>query len=111
MKQIQVTLFDKSNKYRPISTLINVESIEEYNNNKQQYLKKAITNICYQRRTSFQDLKKDGYTEIKTRVYDKEEIERQKKELHKANLIKYIERKAREKQEKAKEEEKKQQEN
>ena len=33
MIKIQITLFDKENKYKPISTLIDVESLMDYINN------------------------------------------------------------------------------
>lgn len=31
MIQLQITLFDKNNRYKPISTLVNVESVRYYN--------------------------------------------------------------------------------
>ena len=80
--KLQVTLFATNGKYRPISTLINVESMEDYNEHKREYQKKAILNICHNRRTTWEELQKDSYTKIKVREYDKDKISLQtKKEL------------------------------
>lgn len=79
MIKLQVTLFSTTGKYRPISTLVNVESIEYFKEHKNEVYKRAIENICHNRRTSWNDLKKDGYTQVKFREYDKEKIEQQKK--------------------------------
>lgn len=80
--KLQVTLFATNGKYRPISTIINVESMEDYNEHKREYQKKAILNICHNRRTTWEDLQKDSYTKIKVREYDKDKISLQaKKEL------------------------------
>ena len=43
--KLQVTLFATNGKYKPISTLINVESMEDYEQNKRKYQEKAILNI------------------------------------------------------------------
>ena len=80
--KLQVTLFATNGKYRPISTLINVESMEDYNEHKREYQSKAILNICHNRKTTWKELQKDSYTKIKVREYDKDKISLQaKKEL------------------------------
>lgn len=79
MIKMQVTLFDKENKYKPISTLIEVASIEEYNNNRQEYNKKAVQKIAAKRYLSIAELKRQGYTSLKTREYTTERLERDKK--------------------------------
>ena len=79
MIKMQVTLFDKENKYKPISTLIEVKSIEEYNNNRQEYNKKAVQKIAAKRYLSISELKKQGYTRLKVREYTAERLERDKK--------------------------------
>ena len=79
MIKMQVTLFDKENKYKPISTLIEVKSIEEYNNNRQEYNKKAVQKIAAKRYLSISELKKQGYTHLKAREYTAERLERDKK--------------------------------
>lgn len=79
MLQMQITLFDKENKYRPISTLIEVENIEEYNQNKQEYNKKAVQKIAAKKYLSIAELKQQGYTLLKAREYTAERIERDKR--------------------------------
>lgn len=83
MVKMQITLFDRENKYKPISTLIEVNSIEEYNNNKQEYHKKAVQKIAAKRYLSISELKKQGFTQLKAREYTAERIahDRKKNEL------------------------------
>ena len=66
---LQVTLFDTNNKHKPISTLIQVESLEFFNNNSKEVKTKAIQNICNKRLLSGKELVKLGYTRIKVRNY------------------------------------------
>ena len=75
--QLQVTLIDKTNKYKPLSTLVDIPTIKEYNENKTKYLKSAIQKICCKMRISVNTFKQDY--DIKVRIYDKEKIEREKK--------------------------------
>ena len=77
--KIQITLYSTTGKYKPVSTIIEVENIEEFKQNKNKYYKKAILNICHNRYTTWDDLKKDGYTIVKYREYDREKIELQNK--------------------------------
>ena len=80
--KLQVTLFATNGKYRPISTLINIESMEDYNEHKRKYQEKAILSICHNRRTTWKELQDNSYTKIKVREYDKNKINLQtKKEL------------------------------
>lgn len=75
---LQVTLFDKEKKYRPISTIVkDIESMEYYKENKASVLNRAIANICHQRKTDYSTLKKQGYTQFKVREYDLEKIKHQ----------------------------------
>ena len=82
MIKMQVTLFDRENKYKPISTLIEVKSIEEYNNNKKEYHQKAVQKIAAKRYLSIAELKNQGYTSLKAREYTAERLERDKKKNH-----------------------------
>lgn len=82
--KLQFTLFATNGKYRPISTIINVESMEDYKKNKSKYQKTAIENICHNRKTDWETLKKQTYTMVKTREYNVEQI----KEQNKIDLIK-----------------------
>lgn len=78
MIKLQVTLFCESGKYKPISTIVNIESMEYYKENKKQVQQKAIENICHKHYTSWNDLKNNGFTKVKVREYDIEKIERDK---------------------------------
>ena len=69
-------------KYKPMSTLIEVPSVKEYNNNPEEYKSKAIRKMCIQRKTDGYYLKKNGYTQLKVRVYDKAKIEQENKERY-----------------------------
>lgn len=82
MATLQFTLFSTTGKYKPMSTLIEVPSIKEYNNNPEEYKKKAIRKMCIQRKTDGYYLKKYGYTQIKVRVYDKQKIEQENAERY-----------------------------
>lgn len=73
-RQIQVTLISDKG-YRPVSTIIEVESVAEYTANKQKYQFAAVQQMCAKRYWTAKDLVKFGYTGIKARVYDKEKIE------------------------------------
>lgn len=72
MIRLQVTLFDTNNKYKPISTIVNVESVEYYKQHQQQTRQKAIEKICAKRYTTPKQLAKDGYNQIKVRVYQEQ---------------------------------------
>ena len=67
---LQFTLFDTTGKYRPISTLVKVESIKWFREHEQEVKIKAIQQICNQRRLSGKELTKLGYTRLKVRNYD-----------------------------------------
>lgn len=99
MIKIQVTLFHKENKYKPISTIITVDSMEYYNNHKQEEQKRALLNIAHQRKMEPKEILALGYTKIKVREYDIEKIKEQQEQQYKINLIKYIERKRKDLQE------------
>lgn len=79
--QVQITLVSKSG-YRPLSTLIEVESWEAYQQNKQAYQQKAVTSILAKRHMTIRDVRRYGYTQIKARVYDKERIARENAERY-----------------------------
>ena len=66
---IQITLFDVTGKYKPISTLIEVESIDYYKEHSKEVKQRAIQKICNQRLLSGKELVKLGYTKIKVRNY------------------------------------------
>lgn len=82
MIELQCTLFSKSGKYRPVSTIVKVEDAAYYSTHKQTVQKTAIERICRKRYWTKQDLIKFEYTTFKVRVYDKEKIERENKERY-----------------------------
>ena len=67
---LQFTLFDINGRYKPISTLVKVESIKWFREHEQEVKIKAIQQICNQRRLSGKELTKLGYTRLKVRNYD-----------------------------------------
>ena len=82
MTTLQFTLFSTTGKYKPMSTLLEVPSVREYNNNSSKYKEQAIVKICIKNRTDTYYLNKYGFTKIKVRVYDKEKIEQENKERY-----------------------------
>ena len=66
---LQFTLFDVNGKYKPISTLVKVESIKWFREHEQETKTKAIQQICNQRRLTGKELAKLGYTKLKVRNY------------------------------------------
>lgn len=72
MIRLQVTLFDTNNKYKPISTTVEVKSVEYYKQHQQQTRQRAIEKICAKRYTTPKQLAKDGYNQIKVRVYQEQ---------------------------------------
>lgn len=72
MIRLQITLFDTNNKYKPISITVEVESVEYYKQHQQQTRQKAIEKICAKRYTTPKQLAKDGYNQIKVRVYQEQ---------------------------------------
>ena len=81
MIQIQVTLCSTMG-YRAMSTVITVSSASEYIEKKNHYNAQAVTAMLAKRYMTAADLQKYGYTTLKTRVYDKEKIERENAERY-----------------------------
>lgn len=66
---IQITLFDVEGKYKPVSTLIEVESVAWYKEHEKECRQKAIQKICLQRNWTGKELLNYGYKRIKVRNY------------------------------------------
>lgn len=66
---LQFTLFSDKG-YKPMSTLLEVPSVQDYNAFPKVYKDKAIQKICAKRYMGAHDLKKYGYTQIKVRKYE-----------------------------------------
>lgn len=77
MITIQITLYSSSNKYKPMSTLVEVPSREYYTKHAAEVNASAIDKILIKRKMSAWVAKKYGYTKLSARVYDKERIERE----------------------------------
>lgn len=67
--KIQVTLFDKSGKYRPVSTLVKVKDIEEFEKDKERIKSEGIKKILIKRGWGRRELMKYNYLTCKMRVY------------------------------------------
>lgn len=80
---LQITLFDSTGKYKPISTLVKVESIKWFKEHQEEVKTQAIQQICNQRRLSGKELTKLGYTKLKIRNYDLYLLSKQKKRVDK----------------------------
>jgi putative lipoic acid-binding regulatory protein len=70
---LQFTLFCSTGQYKPVSTCIHVESLEDYEANHKEYKERAIKKIAMQRYWDSKDLKKYGYTKLKVRLYHKQD--------------------------------------
>lgn len=71
--KIQVTMFHNAGKYRPIATVIEVDSLADFEQHQTEYVKKAITQIAQKRYKTPNDLYADGYTTYKFRPYTNED--------------------------------------
>lgn len=71
MEVLQFTLFSTTGKYKPMTTLIKVGSVEEYKKNKKKFQQRAITKMCAEKHTTLWALKGNGFTKLKVRVYPK----------------------------------------
>lgn len=81
---IQITLFDVNGRYKPISTLIEVENVEYYKQHSKECKEKAFQKICNQRLLTGKELIKLGYTKVKVRNYTLwKQIQEGKKERRK----------------------------
>lgn len=71
MITLQFTLFSTTGKYKPVTTLIKVDSVQQYNKNKHKYQQRAITKMCAEKHTTWWALKSNSFTKLKVRVYPK----------------------------------------
>jgi hypothetical protein len=68
----QVTLYDKSGKYRPVSCLIPIDSKEDFAENKDKIKSKGIRKIMIQRGWTKKDLITYNYLTCKMRINEEE---------------------------------------
>lgn len=81
---LQYTLISTTGKYRPVSTLIEVPSMEDYKQNKREWNARAIKRILAKHYADTSWLKEYGYTTYKVREYNKEKIEAENKARYEA---------------------------
>lgn len=78
IKEYQITLFNISGKYKPVSCIIKKDSKEILTKGKETFTKElqkqGIIKICQKRLWTNSDLKKYEYTKVKIREYNKEQI-------------------------------------
>lgn len=67
--KIQVTLYDKSGKYRPVSTLVKVISEDYFNNNREKVKTEGIKKIMLKRGWTRRELIEYNYLTCRMRVY------------------------------------------
>lgn len=72
MLNLQVILFSTTGKYKPMSTVIKVENLKDYQEHKKEWQQKAILNICHYRKTLPYVLQQQGYTILKVRKYNQD---------------------------------------
>ena len=82
--KIQVTLFDKTKTYKPLSTIIEIETGEQtfeeyYKHHKQQVLSRGVQGVCHFHHTDWRTLQQQGFTVAKCREFDQEKIEQRKR--------------------------------
>ena len=82
MVTYQITLFDKSGKYKPVSALVTVENTEYFKNNREKVKIAGVVKICQKRGWTQRELEKYGYTTCKIRIYNPEKIRREAKERY-----------------------------
>lgn len=87
--QMQITFLNVGNHYKPVTTIVEVASVKDFNENQKTYKEKALTKILAQRRWSGKDFLKYGYTTkgCKVRVYDKEKIDKENAENYKKVML------------------------
>lgn len=84
MFEYQVSLFCKSGKYRPVSTIVKRKVQVDLTNatDKKKIMNDGIIKICQMRGWTSRDLQRYDYLKSRVREYDKEKIEREKKERY-----------------------------
>lgn len=92
--KLQVTLFDKNKKFRPLSTLIDIPNMDYVESHRKEIINKAYQQIASKKYVVSSQLYDDGYTLVKMREYDQKKIKRE-------NLLNYIYNKRQKEKEKA----------
>ena len=70
---IQITIFHNKQEFKPISTIIKADNLD----NKRELVKRGMTKIATKKGLTPQEIYSRGYTIAKVREYDKEKIQKQ----------------------------------
>lgn len=86
--QIQITLFDKNEIFKPLSTIleVNVKSFEEAQQIRGELVNKAYQKIASKKYLTSSELYDQGYSQAKMREYNQNRIKIE-------NMLKYISKK------------------
>lgn len=68
----QVTLFDKNGKYRPVSTLVKIDSKEDFIKRKEEIKNEGIKKIMNKRGWTRRELIEYNFLTCKIRIYPEE---------------------------------------
>ena len=69
----QVTLFDKNGKYRPVSTLVKIDSKEDFIKRKEEIKNEGIKKIMNKRGWTRRELIEYNFLTCKIRIYPEEQ--------------------------------------
>ena len=89
--KIQVTIFTKNGKYKPMSTVFTVADGFDIEQRKQELMQKGLREIAIKRGLTTEQLRAYGFNYAKVREYDKAKIEKEK------FITDYLNKRAREK--------------
>lgn len=78
MMKVQVTIFTKSGKYKPMSTVFTVADGFDIETYKQQLMQRGLREIATKRGLTVAELRAYGFNYAKVREYDKAKIEKEK---------------------------------
>lgn len=80
--QVQVTLYDRGGRYKPVSTLVTVESEDWFQSHREEVKISGVIKICQKRGWTQKDLEKYNYKTCRMRIYDPEQIKKEAKERY-----------------------------
>lgn len=66
--KIQVTYFCATNKFKPVSAIVEVPSSYDFYKRKQYWISRARAQIMAKRHWTNEDMQKFDYTKVKTRI-------------------------------------------
>ena len=78
MKKVQVTIFTKNGKYKPVSIVFSVKEDYDIEENKQQLMYRGLKEIAIKRGLTVAEMRSYGFNYAKVREYDKAKIEKEK---------------------------------